>query len=369
MAHSIGELLVRRGVVSADALKRATARRAQLGGTLGEHLVASGATDEETLAMFFHRHLVLPRIADSRLASISPAILRLVPGELAVEFRVMPIAVDNDGSLLVAMADPSDNHAVEELAFFVDAFILRGVATESALRLAIARHYPGSVPQPATDFDLPIDVQEPEPLLLTRKKVVTSQVEEAPVLLTQPRHSKRTGTLPGLSPIRSEPPLAALRDAKEREVVGTLLLDYASTFVRRVALFVMRRGVLVGHDVRGGGLERAIIEMLSVPLDQPSLFADVVRARVPYRGELPDNAQDHALARSVATLARADVLACPVLVRGRVVALLFGTQLVDPLPDADLQSVLHEAGAAYERIVLAAKVEDVISGTWIKSKP
>lgn len=371
MAHSIGELLVRRGVVSADALTHAMKSKAMQGGTLGEHLVRSGAIDEETLAAFFHRHLVLPRIASARLEHISPAVLRLVPAEVAVEFRVMPVAVDRDGSLLVAMADPSDNHAVEELAFFVDAFILRGVATQSALRVAIARHYPEAAPPQVTDFELPIDVEESEPLLLTQKKPLRSPEpaapDEPPLLLTHARGMPRMGTLPGLSPVRREPPLSAMREAEQRDVVGAVLLDYASTFMRRVALFVMRRGVLVGHDVRGVGLERAIVELLSVQLGQPSLFADVVRARVAYRGELPDNAQDRALGRSVATLERADVLACPVMVRERVVALLFGTQLVDPLPEADLQAVLLEAGAAYERMVLATKTAEAISSTCTRS--
>ena len=355
MGHSIGELLVRRGVISADALKRAIARKAMSGGTLGEHLVADGVVDEETLAQFFHRHLVLPRIADSRLFHLSPAVLRLVPAEVAVEFRVLPIAVDGDGSVLVAMADPSDNHAVEELAFFVDAFILRGVATETALRTALARHYPGSARAPVTDFELPIDVEEPEPLLLTHKKPVPPPVDEAPVLLTNPRRHLRTGTLPGLSPPRVAPPLDAFRSAPARDAVGTLLVDYASQLVRRVALFVVRRGALVGHDVRGAGLERAIVELIHVPLGRPSLLDDVVRARVPYRGELPDTAQDRALGRCIATLERADVLVCPVLVRDRVVAVLFGTQVEDPLPEADLQAALHEAGRAYERILLVAR--------------
>ena len=357
MGHTIGELLVRRGVVTADALRRATARKAMNGGTLGEYLVSDGAVDEDTLADFFHRHLVLPRVADSRLAHVSPAVLRLVPAEVAVEFRVLPIAVDNDGSLFVAMADPSDNHAVEELSFFVDAFILRGVATESALRVALARHYPGAARAPVTDFDLPIDVEEPEPLLLTRKKPAPAPAEEPPVLLTHRRRQPRTGTLPGISPTLRPPPVEAFRAAKARDDVGALLVEYASQLVRRVALFVVRRGALVGHDVRGAGLERAIIELIHVPLGQPSLLDDVVRARVPYRGEIPDTAQDGALGRCIATLSRADVLVCPVLVRDRVVAVLFGTQIVDPLPEAELQAALHEAGRAYERILLSARAE------------
>jgi len=141
MAYTPGELLVRDGAISAEAHRRALALRATEGGSLGECLVRLGIIDEQALAQFYHKRLVLPLVGPTRFSAIEPQILRLLPAEVATEFRVVPIAVDGEGSLLVAMADPSDNHAVEEIGFFVDRFVLRGVATESIIQRALDRYY------------------------------------------------------------------------------------------------------------------------------------------------------------------------------------------------------------------------------------
>jgi hypothetical protein len=445
MAYTQGELLLRAGVVTPEAQRRALAMRARDGGSLGECLVRLGVIDEERLATFYHKRLVLPLLPEASLGQVAPEVLSMVPAEVASEFRLLPVALDRDGALLVAMADPSDNHAVEELAFFVDRFILRAVATESAVRRAFERHYklrlttqiesaltdqisaplvPAAEPDPFPEITveaprpafIPTTVspaltakpaspaasdgrplfpanQEPrydpigrstavgkrpaeEVVLLTRKKRtdetplpppapppiehdlsptgarVAVEVEpEQPHLLTRRRQRERTATLPGVSPDVPPPPLQELRGASARDQVARLLLEYAAQVLGRAALFVVRNGALCGYDARGGGLERASVEVLQVALTQDSLFREVTRARLPYRGPLSPTPLNRTIARALGTAEGADVLALPILVRDRVVALLFGDSLSLTLPEAALQALCYEAGLAYERIL------------------
>jgi hypothetical protein len=84
---------------------------------------------------------MIPRISDGRLGQVSAKVLKLVPPDMAAEFRLLPIEVDNEGTITLAMADPTNNHAVDEVAFFADRFVVRAVATESAVRRAIEAHY------------------------------------------------------------------------------------------------------------------------------------------------------------------------------------------------------------------------------------
>jgi len=84
--------------------------------------------------------LMLPRVPAHLRVHVHKNVLALVPGDMAAEFRVLPIDLDGDG-LVLAMADPTDNHATDEIAFFADRFIVRVVACESAIRDAIERHY------------------------------------------------------------------------------------------------------------------------------------------------------------------------------------------------------------------------------------
>jgi hypothetical protein len=130
------------------------------------------------------------------------------------------------------------------------------------------------------------------------------------------------------------------------------LLDYASAVLGRAVLFVVRKGDLVGFDARGGDLDRASVEVLQIPLTADSLFREVVDSRLPYRGPLPEGPRNRTLGRALGAAANAEVLVLPILVRGRVVALLFGDRITKLLPEVALQALCHEAGLAYERILL-----------------
>jgi hypothetical protein len=421
MAYTPGELLLRGGIVKAPDLRRALELQEQTGAPLGECLVRLGVIDEAALATFYHKRLVLPMLDEDKLQKIPREVLSLVPKEVAVEFRLLPVMIDRDGALLVAMADPSDNHAVEELGFFVNRFVVRAVARMSAIRRAIEKHHgvklddivsrssvtkperaapvaakaaPKTEPKPTPkaashthresfiapgplfprNVEQPYDplrkapaVNEPteEVVLLTKKKRRDTPImargapppdepapTEEPLLLTQ-RRRERTGTLPGIhSADAPKPPIEALRNARQRDEVARHLLDYASSVLGHAVLFVVRQGDLVGFDARGGDLDRASVEMLKVPLNADSLFREVVDSRLAYRGPLPDGPRNRTLARALGAPAAAEVLVLPILVRGRVVALLFGDRITELLPEVALQALCYEAGLAYERILV-----------------
>src|SRR5262245_46387933 len=118
MPYNAGELLVKGGLVRPAQLAQAYQLRAREGGSVGECLIRTGALDEQSIADFYHRRLMVPRVGRSRLARVSPQLAALVPADMAAEFRVLPVETDNEGGLLLAMADPADNHAVDEVAFF-----------------------------------------------------------------------------------------------------------------------------------------------------------------------------------------------------------------------------------------------------------
>jgi hypothetical protein len=141
MADMPGALLLRAGVLRPADLTAATALQERDGGSFGECVVRLGFLDEEKLAEFYQTRLMISRIPDHRLVNISTPVLALVPSDMCAEFRVVPLDLDAEGGMTLAMADPTDNHAVDEVAFFADRFVVRVVATESAIRDAIERHY------------------------------------------------------------------------------------------------------------------------------------------------------------------------------------------------------------------------------------
>src|SRR5215831_1215430 len=141
MGDSAGALLLRSGILTPDQLMAAHAARQQQGGTLGYHLVRMGLVDEEKLAEFYRHRLMVPRVKREDLERIKLKVIERLPRDMAGEFRVIPTDVDKEGNLTLAMSDPTDTHAVDEVAFFTGQYVMRAVAAESDIEWALAKYY------------------------------------------------------------------------------------------------------------------------------------------------------------------------------------------------------------------------------------
>ncbi len=141
MSEPAKSLLVQYGLIQREQLIAAERLRQREGGTVGECLVRLGVLDEEQLVEFYHKRLLVPRIAAERFNRVSPEAIAVVPADMVAEFRVFPLELDAEGILTLVMSDPSNTHVVDEVTFFTDKFCQRAVARESVLRAAIERHY------------------------------------------------------------------------------------------------------------------------------------------------------------------------------------------------------------------------------------
>jgi hypothetical protein len=179
MADMPGALLLRMGVLQPRDLAAATALQERDGGSFGECLVRLGFVDEDQLAEFYKTRLMITRVPDHHLVDVKKNVLALVTADMAAEFRVLPLDLDGDG-LVLAMADPTDNHAVDEVAFFADRFIVRVVATESAIRDGIERHYGVRFTSPRAADRYSNRVAEPVPPPLPKAAMRPGPLSEAP---------------------------------------------------------------------------------------------------------------------------------------------------------------------------------------------
>lgn len=141
MADDAGAMLVRGGLVSAKALETARAAVAASGGTIGEHLVAAGVITDDALTEFYRHRLLVPQVSPNALAKLKPKVVAAISADLAIELRAVPVTFDPDGNLMVAMSDPSDRHAVDQLGFFTGKYIVRAVATQMQIAWCLAHYY------------------------------------------------------------------------------------------------------------------------------------------------------------------------------------------------------------------------------------
>src|SRR5258705_10058986 len=141
MADDAGALLVRTGLVSDTALDDARSRVANQGGTVGEQLVWTGAIADDALTDFYRSRLLVPQVNPNTLAGLPAKVVAAIPSDMAIELRAIPVALDNDNNLTVAMGDPSDRHAVDEISFFTGAYVVRAVATQMQIAWCLAHYY------------------------------------------------------------------------------------------------------------------------------------------------------------------------------------------------------------------------------------
>jgi type IV pilus assembly protein PilB len=139
MADRIGELLVRENLISLAQLKRAQADQRTTGKRLSYSLSRLGILGERDLADFLSQQYGVPWMSLTDY-EIDPKVVTLISRSVATKHTVIP--VQRAGStLVVAMADPSNIYAIDDLKFITNLNVEPVVSTETAIEEAIARHY------------------------------------------------------------------------------------------------------------------------------------------------------------------------------------------------------------------------------------
>ena len=139
METRLGELLLRRGYITPEQFASAVKEHHQQGGTLSAHLVKLGFVTEDALLAYLQKEFRLPAVDPSTL-NIPEEVLNLVPHPLALKYHILPTHLS--GSILtLAMADPSNLMAINEVKFLTGYDVRLTLAKVSPLQRAIERFY------------------------------------------------------------------------------------------------------------------------------------------------------------------------------------------------------------------------------------
>ncbi|MBE9502674.1 MAG: type IV-A pilus assembly ATPase PilB [Proteobacteria bacterium] len=144
MSSKLGELLVKENLITEDQLKEALTEQKGKGGRLGFHLTKKGIISEDELTTFLSKQYGVPSINLSEF-EVDPEVVKLVPFDVAKKYFVIPI--NRAGStLILAMADPSNIFAIDDIKFMTGYNVEAVVAAEAAVIDAI-KHYYGKGPK------------------------------------------------------------------------------------------------------------------------------------------------------------------------------------------------------------------------------
>jgi len=142
MTGRLGSMLVSSGLISDDQLKKALSVQKSEGGRLGSILVKLGFVHEDKLMTFLSKQYGVPYV-DLGKFEINPAVIKHIPAEVAQKYRIMPINRAG-ATITIAMVDPSNIFAIDDIKFMTGYNVEAVVATEGAIVEAIKKYYGGA---------------------------------------------------------------------------------------------------------------------------------------------------------------------------------------------------------------------------------
>lgn len=135
----IGDLLYEAGILTAEQLNEALSYQKTSKGRLGDILIERGYITENQLIEVLEFQLGIPHVHLTK-ENIDPAVLSLIPEAMAKRYMMIPIRKDKN-KLFVAMADPLDYYAIDDVRMSTGFQVEVAIATKDEIRLYIERYY------------------------------------------------------------------------------------------------------------------------------------------------------------------------------------------------------------------------------------
>ena len=171
----LGDVLVKSGLITQDQLSQAVSQQQTNGGALAHYIVQLGFLTEPDLLDTLAKHFGVPVVQLADL-SIESSVISLVPHNLATKHGLMPI-VKRENTLTVAVSDPSNITALNDIKFITGLDIQMCVASAGDIKGLQEKHYEGG-----TSYDSIIsDIAEAESVEVidTQENIDINELEKA----------------------------------------------------------------------------------------------------------------------------------------------------------------------------------------------
>ena len=139
MSSKLGDLLVKENLISQQQLKEALEHQRVNGGRLGNCLIKLGFVTDDEITAILSRQYGVPSINLS-FFDVDPSIVKLIPIETAQKYQILPLSRVGS-TLTIAMIDPTNVFAMDDIKFMTGFNIEPVVASETAIREAIDKYY------------------------------------------------------------------------------------------------------------------------------------------------------------------------------------------------------------------------------------
>src|SRR5512137_666498 len=179
MPVKLGELLLKENMVSPQQLQDALNHQKMNGGKLGKAFVSLGFVKDEEITSLLSRQYGVPSINLDHF-EVDPGIIKIIPAETARKYQVLPLS-RSGATLTIAMADPTNVFAMDDIKFMTGYNVEPVVASEVAMLDAIQKYYslgkPGSNGQQQSALELASRVLEDMPQIDATDVEVLEELE------------------------------------------------------------------------------------------------------------------------------------------------------------------------------------------------
>jgi hypothetical protein len=373
MAKRIGEILVEKGVITAEQLRVALRLQLSCGGHLGTCLIELQYLDEEGLGQVLAEIHRVNYATPERFLNVAPSVLECIPTQFVERRRVVPIQ-DEGGALHVAMANPSDLDALDELEFMTGRKIRPWVAPEVRIVQAMERYY--GIPRgrrfiwlssnaqdrrpdrpapfnrvgevPTIPLAIDPNRRAPMPSLAARTTETVPSEAPAPALLPalgadaewtnigRELFQAPSGSEPGAHTGMQEATVEEVELLREFERISEVLcsaagpsdvaravLECAARGMSRCILFVVRNLEARIWDWRGAGLDPKVVARARFPVNAEGVF-ELLAGSEWYRGVIPHEPSQIQFYRGLDLAVPTEALMVPVYFEERLTAILYG---------------------------------------------
>ncbi|HEU4689790.1 MAG TPA: ATPase, T2SS/T4P/T4SS family, partial [Vicinamibacterales bacterium] len=139
MAVRIGELLLKEKRITAEQLQEALNYQRQNGGKLGFNLIKLGYVKDDEITALLSKQYGVPSIALGQF-DVDATVVKLVPAETAQKYQIIPLS-RSGATLTIAMTDPTNVFAMDDIKFMTGYNVEPVVASETAVIDAITKYY------------------------------------------------------------------------------------------------------------------------------------------------------------------------------------------------------------------------------------
>jgi type IV pilus assembly protein PilB len=139
MPVKLGELLLKENMVTPQQLQEALGHQKMNGGKLGKAFVSLGYVRDEEITSLLSRQYGVPSINLDHF-EVDPAIIKIIPSETSRKYQILPLS-RSGATLTIAMADPTNVFAMDDIKFMTGYNVEPVVASETSLEDAIEKYY------------------------------------------------------------------------------------------------------------------------------------------------------------------------------------------------------------------------------------